>query len=320
MRMLIDAADLVCVDAATTAVFATPFRFCRESVVIDVAGLICAVHFDDEAAAAQFASRYTDLTSLGRTPERHAFAMRDDALGWLFWSGTTPVMRWPHGELTARAVAFLADAVALTAFCRERVDGVVSLHAASLGVADGVAAIIGDSNAGKTTTAIACARAGMDLFSDERCLIDARLEVHPFPRAVNVRAPGLRLLSGDRVPGYDPIGRRLRARGDGDWNDVRISALIPQQPVLDPRPLRAVFLLAGHTGAVSIEAVPAERAVHASARWAQGAGTGLQKVARLLEIFRSVPCYRVSLGTPDQSARLIRACVEYGSREVEQFA
>jgi hypothetical protein len=71
---------------------------------------------------------------------------------------------------------------------------------------------------------------------------------------------------------------------------------------------------------VSIEAVPAERAVHVSARWTQGAGTGLEKVARLLEIFRSVPCYRVSLGTPDQSARLIRACVEYGSREVEQFA
>jgi hypothetical protein len=318
--MLIGAEDLVCVDAENAAVVATPFRFCRESVVIDVAGLVCAVHFDDAAVAAQFAARYTDLTSIGRTPERHAFAMRDDVLGWLFWSDATPVMRWPHGDLTAHAVAFLADAVALTAFCRQRADGIVSLHAASLAVADGVAAIIGDSNAGKTTTAIACARAGMDLFSDERCLIDAGLRVHPFPRAVNVRASGLRLLSADRVPGCDPIGRRLRAHGAGDWNDVRISALIPQQRALEPRPLRAVFLLAGHAGAVSIEAVSADRAVRASARWAQGAGTGLDKIARLLEIFRSVPCYRVSLGTPDESARLIRNSVVCGPPELERSA
>jgi len=318
--MLIGAADLVCVDPGVAAVVATPFRFCRESVVIDVAGLTGVVHFDDEVAAAQFASRYTDLRSIGRTPKRHAFAMRDERLGCLFWSDTTPVMRWPHGDLTAHAVAFLADAVALTAFCRDRDDGIVSLHAASLGVADGVAAIIGDSHAGKTTTAIACARAGMELFSDERCLIDSHRLVHPFPRAVNMRASGLRLLSADQVPGWDPIGRLLRARGDGDWNDVRISALLPKQRALEPLPLRAVFLLARHAGAVSIEAVAPEHAVRASVRWAQGAGNGLDRIARLWEIFRSVPCYRLSLGTPDESARLIRACLGSGRRAVEQFA
>ncbi|MGA2393430.1 MAG: hypothetical protein ABSH03_08790 [Candidatus Lustribacter sp.] len=318
--MLIGAEDLVRIDGAGAAVVANPFLFCRESVVIDVAGLVCAVHFDDVAAAAHFTARYTDLLSIGVSPERHAFAMCDPQWGWLFWSGTAQLFRWPHGSLAAHAVAFLADAVALTAFLRDRDDGIVSLHAGSLGVADGVAAIIGDSNAGKTTTAIACARAAMDLYSDERCLIDAHLRVHPFPRAVNVRASGLQLLVGDVVPGSDPIGRRLRAHGNGDWNDVRISDLIREQGTLEPRPLRAVFLLGGRAGAASIERVPAAHAVRASARWAQGAGSGLEKIARLLRIFQTVPCYRVALGTPDESARLIRNSIARSIPQLEAIA
>jgi hypothetical protein len=116
--MLISAEDLVSIDAARATVVAAPFLAWRESVVIDVAGMTCAVHFDDAEAAAKFRLRYTDLLSLGSTPERHAFAMRDPELGWLFWSGTSTVLRWPHGDLPAHAVAFLADAVALTAWFR----------------------------------------------------------------------------------------------------------------------------------------------------------------------------------------------------------
>ena len=106
---------------------------------------------------------------------------------------------------------FLADAFALTEFLRERDDGIVSLHAATVGLPGGVAAIIGDSNVGKTTTAVACARAGMDLYSDERCLIDQRSMIYSFPRAINVRATGLQLLVADEFRGNDPIRARLRA-------------------------------------------------------------------------------------------------------------
>jgi hypothetical protein len=308
--MLIGAEDLVSIDAAHAAVVAKPFLFCRESVVIDVAGMTCAVHFDNAEAAATFALRYSDLLSLGVTPERHAFAMQDPELGWLFWSRTSTVLQWPHGDLPAHAVAFLADAVALTGFFQERSDGIISLHAASLGVPNGIAAIVGDSNAGKTTTAIACARAQMDLYSDERCLIDRRAYVHAFPRAINVRSSGLQLLNRDQMPGADPIGARLRAHAGADWNDVRISDLIRGQRALEARPLRAVFLLGGHAHAAALEIVPAAQAVRASARWAQGAGCGLDKIARLLDLFGNVPCYRLYLGTPDESARLIRSLVE----------
>jgi hypothetical protein len=308
--MLIGAEDLVSIDAGRARVVAAPFLSWRDSVVIDVAGITCAVHFDDSEAAAMFRLRYTDLLSLGATPERHAFAMRDPEQGWLFWSGTLPVLRWPHGDLAAHAVAFLADAVALTAFFQDRDDGLVSLHAASLGLPNGVAAIIGDSNAGKTTTAIACARAQMDLYSDERCLIDHRSYVHAFPRAINIRSSGLQLLVRDRLPGADPIGVRLRAHAGGDWNDVRISDLMRGQRTLEPRPLRAVFLLGEHAPAPILQSVPPAQAVRAAARWAQGAGSGLNKIAHLLDVFGAVPCYRLHLGTPSASAQLIRSLME----------
>jgi hypothetical protein len=318
--MLIGAEDLVCVDASNAAVVVKSFAFRRRSVVIDVAGTACAVHFDSDAAAASFVLRYADLMVSGITPQRHAFAMRDPTFGWLFWSDGSQAFRWPHGDLAAHVVAFLADAVALTAFFQQRDDGVVSLHGASVGLPGGIAAIIGDSNAGKTTTAIACARADMDLYSDERCLIDRRSLIHSFPRAINVRKAGLRLLLQDRVPGVDSIGTHLRAHGEGDWNDVRISDLIADQSELEPRPLCAVFLLAGCAQAASLEAAPASRAVRASARWAQGAGSGLEKIARLLGIFANVPCYRIRLGTPDESARLIRSVVEKRVCELERTA
>jgi hypothetical protein len=307
--MLIAAEDLVPTDAAGALVVAAPYAFRRRSIVIDVAGIVCAVHFDSEDAAALFALRYADLIVGARVPERHAFAMHDRMLGWLFWSDDGPVLRWPHGDLPARVVAFLADAVALTACFQQREDGIVSLHAASAGLPGGVAAIIGDSHAGKTTTAVACARDGMALYSDERCLIDRRSLVHAFPRAINLRAAGLRLLARDRPAGADPIGARIRAHGAGDWHDVRVHELLVDHGELEPRPLCAVFVLAGSDATVGVESIPATRAARASMQWAQGAGDGMDKLARLYAIFASVPCYALRLGTPHASARVIRRIV-----------
>jgi hypothetical protein len=315
--VLIGAEDLERIDAADAAVVADPLAFVRTSVAIAVAGVVCSVHFDRDDAAACFAARYADLIVNGAAPERHAFAMRDPAIGWLFWSAAPHAFRWPHGDLAAHVVAFLADAVALTAFVQQRADGIVSLHAASVGLPGGIAIIVGDSNAGKTTTAIACARAELDLYSDERCLIDRHAFVHRFPRAINVRAPGLRLLLRDPLPGNDPIGARLRAHGETDWNDVRISDLMPARSACEPRPLRAVFVLAGYAGAAAVETVPAVRAVHAAARWTHGAGGGLDKIGRLLDVFAAVPCYALQLGAPAQSARLIRSVLQRHVAELE---
>jgi hypothetical protein len=307
--VLIGAEDLVAIDASQAAVVMHPFAFRRHTVVIEVAGVTGAVHFDCDDAAAHFAARYADLV-VHRRAEHHAFVMRDAALGWLFWASNVGHYQWPHGDLPANVVAFLADALALTAFLRARTDGLISLHAAAVGVPGGVAAIIGDSNVGKTTTAVACARAGMDLYSDERCLIDRDGCVHPFPRAINLRAPGLRLLANDTVPGDDPIGGLLRSHGAGTWNDLRLSDLLGAHHAFEPRPLRMVFLLAGTARFPAIATTTAARATGQSARWAQGAGAGLARIARLVELFSRVPCVTLHLGLPDASARLIRETLE----------
>lgn len=307
--MLISAEDLVRVEASTVRVASDPFSHRLYPVTVDVAGLVCAIHFDDGEAATLFAARYADM-SVEAPASRHAFAMRDPLLGHVFWAAGGGVFRWPRGPLPARVVAFLADAVAMTAFFQDRDDDMLSLHAAALGVPGGAAAIVGDSNAGKTTTAVACARAGMYLYSDERCVIDRRLRVHPFARAINLREPGLRLLAHDRPAGPDPAGERLREHAGDDWNDVRISELFAAQTALGPEPLRAVFLLAGSAAQPAIEPAPASRASKAAARWAQGAGSGLDKIARLQRLFSETACYRIVLGTPDASARLIRSVLE----------
>ncbi len=308
--MLVSAEDLVPVHASNAEVVVHQNANVLRSVIIDVAGLACAVHFDRHDVAACFAARYADLEVTGISPARHAFAMHDPALGWLFWTSGGSACRWPYGDLAPYLVAFLADAFALTEFLREREDGIVSLHAATVGLPGGVAAIIGDSNVGKTTTAVACARAGMDLYSDERCLIDQRSMIYPFPRAINVRAAGLQLLVADEFRGNDPMGARLRAHRDADWNDIRISDLVPSQRALEPRPLRAAFLLAGAHTVPEFERTNATGAAKVSARWARGAGSGLERLARLVELFSDVPCFRLRLGTPAASAQAIRSSLE----------
>ena len=311
--MLIGAEELVAVERGAAGVVRDAAAHVRHSVVLRIAGTACAVHFDDAPAARRFAARYADLTIAGAVPRHHAFALRDPVLGPLFWSDGGPVFRWPHGDLAEHVVAFLADAVALTAFFNERADGVLSLHAATVGIPGAAAAIVGDSDVGKTTTAIACGRIGLRLFSDERCVLDGAAVVHPFPRALNVREPGRALLLRDRVAGPDPVGERLRAHGPGAWTDVRFGELFAPWALPEPAPLRAVFVLAGAGPRVRLDPATTAAAVKAASRWAHGAGRGLDKLARLHDLFGRAVCYRLELGSPDASAHAIRAALTAAS-------
>lgn len=308
--MIASANDLRPVVAPATAV-ATARRSAHFSARFRLAGETCVVRFDDAEACRYFTRRYADMAADddGAPVAHEAFAIRDSHLGNLFWATDDQVYQWPHGDAAPDLVAFLADAVALTAFIVRRRDGLISLHAAVATVEDGAAAIIGDSHAGKTTTAVACARIGMELYSDERCIIDRRTFAHPFPRAMNIRRAGLRLLTEDAPLGDDPTGRRLRARHDGPWNDVLFSDLFGRRH-RPPRPLRAVFLIAGKTTQASLAPATASRATRVAAQWAYGAGRGLEKLSRLLEVFGNVACFSLVLGTPDASARAIRTELE----------
>lgn len=280
------------------------------TVALEVAGEPCAVHFDDAAAAGAFERRYADLHTT-RVPAMHAYAVARAPGGALFWMAGGPAYRWPHGELSASAIAFLTDAVALTSLFRAHPDA-LSFHAAAVGDGDGVAALAGDSHAGKTTTALACARSGMELYTDERCVL-SRGTVVPFPRAVSLRAGGAALLAADRPD--DALGTLLRTRDA--YDDLRVSELFAPWTPPAPAPLRAVFLISGAASAPALTPVTRTEVLRAAARWVHCPGDGLDAMARLLAALAGVPCHRLVLGTPGETARLIADTLQ---RERERVA
>ncbi len=274
--------------------------FARSSVNIDIAGLACAVKFNDEKAAAIFSRSYGDMPAV-RSIKREAFCISHPDFGALFWAADGPAYQWPHERLTEQGIAFLADAFALASFLRGRRD-VVSIHAAVVGSRGKVAAIVGDSHAGKTTTAIACVRYGMDIYSDERCLI-ANDFIIPFPRAVSVRSHGAELLVNGTT--NDEIARRLRDRAFVPEKCMRYGEIFGEWIPPQPGKLHAAFLISQHGDREDLEAIPPHAMIRPAARWAQGEESGIDRIAKLLSLFEKAACYRLTLGSPDASARLI---------------
>lgn len=273
------------------------------AVSLAVGASAITVRFEDAACAALFADRYADQLLDGtfaivhyvvRTPAGYAFC----SPGGLAWS-------WDRGALSPRAIVFLADATAISTILRSS-SQLVSFHAAAVAYAGGAAAIAGDSTAGKTTTALACARRGMRLYSDERCVL-AHGRVVPFARTLNLRADGLRRLARDRDVPDRTLDALLRASETSGEVRVRITTLFGTQAIAEPAELRAVFLLCGHAAEPRLEPASWVDVAPALLRWMDSADRGLPRVERCLHALRGVRCFRVVLGTPDASALLIRA-------------
>ena len=85
----------------------------------------------------------------------------------------------------------------------------VFVHAAALGWRGRVILLPGKSDAGKSTLALALARAGADYYSDEYALLDRHGQVHPYPCPLR-----LRLSTGGRRFGPEQLHHALPA-GDG---------------------------------------------------------------------------------------------------------
>jgi hypothetical protein len=277
-------------------------RRTSHAVRLDIAGTVCSLAFDERAAAERFAERYRRLLAppARAGAARVALALREPDGTGLFWAERLGPFRWAHTALDLDTFVFLADSVAMTEYFTS-IDGILSLHAAALGGDRGAIALIGDSTAGKTTTALACTRRGLELYSDERCILGGGL-VLPFPRALNVRSGGKALLLRD--PLDDALAVYLRGR-DGDSENVDYADLFDDWAPPPPRPLRAAFILSGHASAPALEGATAREAAEAALTWANCNARGLDRFARVYEVFAGVRCYRLTLGTPDATARLL---------------
>ena len=78
----------------------------------------------------------------------------------------------------------------LQLFVAQHARAFVFVHAGVVGVGGRALVIPGTSGAGKTTLVSALLRAGAIYYSDEYALLDARGRVHPYARALSVRAAG----------------------------------------------------------------------------------------------------------------------------------
>jgi hypothetical protein len=285
-----------------------PFRRALRAAVTDTVwadwfGTCIALGFDDPVAAAQYRRRYARFAT-ERPADVRAYALRRDGRT-LFWVEGGPAYQWPEALDDPFAVEFLADYVVRHTYFME-LSPHLSFHAAALSVPHGAFAVTAVSEGGKTTTALACARRGTPLYSDERCVLDGE-RVLPFPRAITVRAASLELLASD--PSFEDggIGERLRAHRGGDWSGVDFAELFGDARLPPPQPLRAIFFIAGRAAEPAVAPLAFPQALAALlAIPLRSRSRGLERVADATRLLGHARPYSLTLGTPDATARLLR--------------
>jgi len=277
-----------------------------ESVRLDLAGAIVEVRFDCPDAAQLYRRRYRHMLSDGR-PGRIAYAVAQKPDEHFFWVEGGSAYRWRGSPLKPHAVAFFTDAVVGTTVFRS-LENVVTLHAAAISDGFSAAAIIGSTTAGKTTTAIACARRGLALYSDEFCIV-APNGILPFPRSLSLRCAATEVLANDPVPS-SAVDAWLRTHGCCDGYDLGYDELFGTLERPAPRPLRTAFVLIGKGAQPSIREVSRVAMVAHAGPWAKLKASGFEAFETLLALFEGVACYEVVLGSPDATARAIRRTME----------
>ncbi|MFI4887221.1 MAG: hypothetical protein ACHP7B_00575 [Burkholderiales bacterium] len=272
---------------------------------VDVAisnGVRCA--FSDPRAAERFAARYRHLRCWH--PAQHFYASLDAGARPIFWRGDGTAFRWNGGPLPASSVAFLADAV-VTTLCFGSDAQTVTFHAAALAARDGAFALVGASESGKSTTALACALAGYGLYSDEFCRVGST-GVEPFPRAINLRPGGTALLARSAFAA-PALRRRLAARANAGWENAGYDDLFGSLAPPAAAPLRHVFRLAGKSERPAVRSSTRYEMLRHIAPHARVEARGGERAVRLLDALTGATCHELILGTPDETVRAIAAVV-----------
>jgi hypothetical protein len=272
---------------------------CDVTIAFD--GTVASVRFDDARAAALYRSRYRHMLARGE-PALRAYAAARGAVRY-FWVPGTAAYRWERHRLEPYEIAFLADAVATTHFFTALPKRMV-MHAAAVAGDRAAAAIVGTSEAGKTTTALACTRVGLRLFSDEFCFVTPA-GVIPFPRSLNLRRGGIELLA--RGASRDtPLDAWLQANRGADVQDVGYDELLGAwEDQAHPVPLRAVFFVTARAAIARAAKASAAQMLPRVLPWTRMEPQGLEAARALLELLQRTTCYELTLGTPDDTARLI---------------
>ncbi|MFN2449998.1 MAG: hypothetical protein ABR508_09490 [Candidatus Baltobacteraceae bacterium] len=270
-------------------------RHCIHTATCEIAGVVMELCTDVAEVAQLFAMRYGDHPATRAADFRYYIATVRG--GYAFWCRHGSSWRWSQGALPADAVLFLGDTVALAALVRFD-PHLASMHAAAVEFKGIAAAIAGAATAGKTATMLACARRGMHVYSDERTILRDNI-VHPFLRRSSVRAAGARLLLAEN----DTAGNLVDALHTKP--DLSMRTCFGGDAIAQPRPLRALFVLSGSGNCAALEAIDTAAALPSVSRWFDARGDMVDRVARAIGSLHGVKCYRLTLGSPDESAAAI---------------
>jgi hypothetical protein len=272
----------------------------RFRVTTERFGVRLEMAFEDESAAALHRHRYARFLSEAAEPQLRLRAVNDGELTNFFFEGGA-AYRW-HEPLNARGIGFLADALETTAFFTTLCPHLV-FHAAALAIDNVAIAISAASESGKTTTALACARRGMSLYSDEWCVFDGR-NVLPYPRALSVRRDGLALFSAERTG--DPVTARAVALQADRTRNLAFEELFGEGAVPTPRPLAAIFFIAGRSDAPHVAPLDSASAVQSLlSAPLRSSRPRAARVAAAFEVLSSARAFSLTLGTPDATALAI---------------
>lgn len=203
----------------------------------------------------------------------------------------------------------------LVDFAQSTQPGVMFLHAASVGVGGSGALLLGPTQAGKSTNALAIARHGHAFLGDDKAAVRmATRELLPFPKSAGLRDGPLAILLSDRMQHC----RHIIAPGrNGELRTVvRVADLFPAS-TSGPLPLQFAFFLDGRQSVAEIAPFQPGTAdllclrgmvvVETNSSWGKSAGRDLMQLLAVVDLLSHLRCYRVKPGSTEDTARLIEA-------------
>jgi len=189
----------------------------------------------------------------------------------------------------------------LTVELQRRRPDVLFLHSAALEWQGGACLLVGESGAGKSTTAWALLHHGFRYLSDELAPIDLdRMQVLPYPHALCLKS----------VP--DHFVLPLASVDLGATLHIPPHAL-PAAPVDEPKALAAVFILSRSSGSGAAQALPlggAESAARLYPHALNPLAHAQQGLDAVMRIAIGVPCFALPRAELRATCAVIRANVE----------